>query len=108
MRLEEALAESNLGSAKRPHYSLPVEPEIDKVIISIGYLDDVYVAHADSGKRVSYIETDDIPAWKYTGREDWEPITLNRPEVKEQNSNATENSTDRPETPDEPIAIPMD
>ena len=47
MRLEEALAESDLGAAKRPFYNMPVDPVIDKVIISIGYLDDIYVAHAD-------------------------------------------------------------
>ena len=114
MRLEEALVESDLGAAKRPFYNMPVNPEVDKVIISIGYLDDIYVAHADSGKRVQYMDDNDIPPWKYQGRDDWEPIMLNRPEVKEvkevkeQDGNEAESSTDGPETGTEPSVSPVD
>jgi hypothetical protein len=113
MRLEEALAESDIGAAKRPFYNMPVDPVIDKVIISIGYLDDIYVAHADSGKRVQYMDDNDIPPWKYQGRDDWEPISLNRPEVKEakeakeQDGNA-ESSADGPEVGTEPDTSPVD
>jgi hypothetical protein len=115
MRLEEALAESDLGSAKRPFYNMPVDSVIDKVIISIGYLDDIYVAHADSGKRVQYMDDNDIPPWKYQGRDDWEPIMLNRPEVKEvkevkeaKEQDVNESSADGPEGGTEPSTIPVD
>jgi hypothetical protein len=109
MRLEEALAESDLGAAKRPFYNMPVDPVIDKVIISIGYLDDIYVAHADSGKRIQYMDDRDIPPWKYQGRDDWEPISLNRPEVKEvKEQDGNEGSADGPEGGTEPSSSPVD
>ena len=110
MRLEEALVESNMGAAKRPFYNMPVDPEIDKVIISIGQLEDVYVAHAQSGRPVKYMNEADIPDWKIYGREDLEPISLNRPEVKEakeQDGNA-ESSADGPEAGTEPDTSPVD
>ena len=115
MRLEEALAESDLGAAKRPFYNMPVDSVIDKVIISIGYLDDIYVAHADSGKRVQYMDDNDIPPWKYQGRDDWEPISLNRQEVKEvkevkeeKEQDGTEGSADGPEAGTAPSTSPVD
>ena len=109
MRLEEALTESDIGAAKRPFYNMPVDPMIDKVIISIGYLDDIYVAHADSGKRVQYMDDNDIPPWKYQGRDDWEPISWNRPEVKEvKEQDGNESSADGPEGGTEPSTNPVD
>ena len=72
MTLQEALSQSAVNAAFRPYYISDVDPVMDKQIVVIGNMEDIFIVYAETKK--FWKELPPLEEAKIHGKDDWNPV----------------------------------